>query len=86
MKSLKKRKSRNIAPNDLPASSSVGYHFGVNPLIKDEIMQLVKTKGRKLKNRKSELKIWTDFQEPVDFERGVKLLASLMGIDMEHIF
>lgn len=85
MKSLKKRKSRNIA-HDLPSSSSAGYNFGVNPLIKDEIMQLVRTKGRKLKNRRSEHKVWTDFQEPVDFERGVKLLASLMGIDMENMF
>lgn len=84
MKSVKKRKSRNYALNDLPSSSSTGYHSSVNPLIKDEIIQLVKIKGRK--NRRSELKVWTNFQEPIDFERGVKLLASLLGIDMQNIF
>lgn len=82
MKNIKKRKSKTII-----AEKPINYRFRVNPLIKDEIPQLIKTKERKnIRNRKAEFLKWNNFEEPTDFEKGVKLLAYFMGIVPEKYF
>lgn len=87
MKNIKKRKSKNFAVSDNKGSGGSSYRFGVNPLIKDEILQLVKTKDKKnMKNRKAELRAWSNFEEPQDFQMGIQALAAHLGIHHGNYF
>ena len=79
MKKVKKRKSKNIA-TDKPNSSAC-YRFGVNPLVKHELLQFVKKN-----NESTDIPIWNNFEELKEFKNGVKVLAYVMGIETSSLF
>lgn len=74
-----RKKSKNISERN---SQAVNYRFTVNPLIKQELLQILKES--KTPSETSEehdnLVIWKNFEEPQDFTKGVTTLAQALGI------
>lgn len=74
-----RKKTKNIAEK---TGQGTNYRFTVNPLIKQELLQILKES--KTPSESSEEPVsyapWKNFEEPQDFTKGVKRLAEEMGV------
>nr|CAI5843972.1 unnamed protein product [Callosobruchus analis] len=77
-KKFKSRKSKNIAEKN---GQSVNYRFTVNPLIKQELLQLLNKTSSKPDTLEQTLKPWSNFNIPDNFKSSVKQLARRVGVD-----
>nr|CAH7765424.1 unnamed protein product [Callosobruchus chinensis] len=77
-KKFKSRKSKNIAEKN---GQSVNYRFTVNPLIKQELLQLLnKTSSKPDTLLEQGMKPWCNFSIPDNFKSSVKQLARRIGL------
>ncbi|KAG5882330.1 hypothetical protein JTB14_037615 [Gonioctena quinquepunctata] len=81
-KKVKHRKTKNIAEKN---SQTANYRFSVNPLIKNELLQLLKETKSPPESNEESVMIWNDFDVPPDFIVGVKKLSQHMGVYLNAI-
>lgn len=74
-----RKKTKNIAEK---SSQGTNYRFTVNPLIKQELLQILKESKTPSENSEEHVSYtsWKNFEEPQDFTKGVKKLAQGLGI------
>lgn len=84
-KKFKARKTKNIAEK---TPQGTCYRFGVNPLIKQELLQLFKDNKSTTENTEEQYPPWKNFEIPADFTLGIQKLAQHMGVydNMIYIF
>lgn len=80
-KKFKARKKTKIISEK--TGQGANYRFTVNPLIKQELLQILKESKTPSENSEETINyasMWKNFEEPQDFTKGVKKLAQQLGI------
>lgn len=74
-----RKKSKKISEKTGQGSN---FRFNVNPLIKQELLQILKESKTPSENSDEQVNYttWKNFDEPQDFTKGVKILAQELGI------
>lgn len=74
-----RKKTKNIS--EKPGQGS-NYRFTVNPLIKQELLQILKESKTPSENSEESINYatWNNFEEPQEFAKSVKKLAQELGI------